>query len=66
MVIIPAFGAVKKLISFSGPPFQLGVASGEPSSDGFVIWTRLAPKPVEGGEMRNQPGRTHAHQKTSR
>ena len=28
-------------------PFQLGVASGDPSSDGFVLWTRLAPNPVE-------------------
>ncbi|MGB3797647.1 MAG: PhoD-like phosphatase N-terminal domain-containing protein, partial [Alteraurantiacibacter sp.] len=28
-------------------PFQLGVASGDPSADGFVIWTRLAPEPLE-------------------
>jgi len=28
-------------------PFSLGVAAGEPSSDGFVIWTRLAPDPLE-------------------
>ncbi len=28
-------------------PFTLGVASGEPAPDGFVIWTRLAPKPFE-------------------
>ena len=28
-------------------PFQLGVASGDPASDGFVIWTRLAPEPME-------------------
>jgi alkaline phosphatase D len=28
-------------------PFTLGVASGEPSPDGFVIWTRLAPEPLE-------------------
>lgn len=27
-------------------PFTLGVASGEPSPDGFVIWTRLAPDPL--------------------
>ncbi|RMS14766.1 Phosphodiesterase/alkaline phosphatase D [Pseudomonas coronafaciens pv. coronafaciens] len=27
-------------------PFTLGVASGDPVPDGFVIWTRLAPKPV--------------------
>jgi len=28
--------------------FTLGVASGEPSSDGMVLWTRLAPKPMQG------------------
>jgi alkaline phosphatase D len=27
-------------------PFALGVASGYPSPDGFVIWTRLAPEPL--------------------
>lgn len=37
--------------SFSGPPFTLGVASGDPLSDGVVLWTRLAPKPLEGGGM---------------
>ncbi|MEO1648329.1 MAG: alkaline phosphatase D family protein [Pseudomonadota bacterium] len=30
---------------FQAYPFQLGIASGEPSADGFVIWTRLAPEP---------------------
>jgi alkaline phosphatase D len=29
-----------------GHPFTLGVASGEPSSDGFVIWTRLTLAPL--------------------
>jgi alkaline phosphatase D len=28
-------------------PFSLGVAAGEPAPDGFVIWTRLAPDPLE-------------------
>ena len=27
-------------------PFALGVASGTPAADGFVIWTRLAPEPL--------------------
>jgi len=27
-------------------PFRLGVASGEPRPDGFVLWTRLAPDPL--------------------
>ncbi|MBP0494469.1 PhoD-like phosphatase N-terminal domain-containing protein [Pararoseomonas indoligenes] len=25
-----------------GGPFSLGIASGEPAPDGFVLWTRLA------------------------
>ena len=32
-------------------PFSLGVASGDPLPDGIVLWTRLAPKPLEGGGM---------------
>lgn len=31
----------------AGFPFTLGVASGDPWSDGFVIWTRLAPAPLQ-------------------
>ena len=27
--------------------FTLGVASGEPAPDGVVLWTRLAPRPLE-------------------
>lgn len=36
-------------------PFTLGVASGEPTADGFVIWTRLAPDPMNGGGMPPEP-----------
>ena len=32
---------------FKTYPFQLGIASGEPAADGFVIWTRIAPEPFE-------------------
>jgi alkaline phosphatase D len=32
---------------FDVTPFQLGVASGDPSPDGFVLWTRLAPSPLQ-------------------
>ena len=32
-------------------PFTLGVASGEPTPDGVVLWTRLAPDPLHGGGM---------------
>ncbi|MDQ3680909.1 MAG: alkaline phosphatase D family protein [Actinomycetota bacterium] len=31
---------------FSGDPFSLGVASGDPLPDGVVLWTRLAPDPL--------------------
>lgn len=38
---------------FGSYPFNLGVASGDPLPDGFVIWTRLAPEPLEpAGGMR--------------
>jgi len=30
----------------SGDPFSLGVAAGEPSPEGFVLWTRLARSPL--------------------
>jgi len=36
---------------FDTYPFTLGVASGDPLPDGVVLWTRLAPKPLEGGGM---------------
>ena len=36
---------------FRSYPFALGVASGEPSPDGVVLWTRLAPEPLAGGGM---------------
>lgn len=37
--------------SFSDYPFRLGIASGDPTASGCVLWTRLAPEPLaaEGG-----------------
>jgi len=32
---------------FRDDPFTLGVASGDPWPDGFVLWTRLAPQPLQ-------------------
>jgi alkaline phosphatase D len=41
---------------FPAYPFALGVASGDPAPDSFVIWTKLAPKPLErAGGMPRQP-----------
>ncbi|MEX2112168.1 MAG: alkaline phosphatase D family protein [Pirellulales bacterium] len=49
-----SLGAVLAAPKFSDNPFQLGVASGDPQSDGVVLWTRLAPKPLEGGGMPDE------------
>jgi alkaline phosphatase D len=38
-------------VRFRDDPFTLGIASGAPRADGIVIWTRLAPRPLEGGGM---------------
>jgi alkaline phosphatase D len=39
---------------FGGTPFTLGVASGDPTSDGIVLWTRLAPDPVDPSSLRGR------------
>lgn len=51
-----ARGAVAATPKFSAYPFSLGIASGDPLPDGVVLWTRLAPKPLEaGGGMPPEP-----------
>ena len=48
--------ATDRKVSFDSYPFTLGVASGYPSPDGFVLWTRLAPRPFEpGGGLAPEP-----------
>jgi len=36
---------------FRDYPFPLGVASGDPWPESVVLWTRLAPEPLDGGGM---------------
>ena len=36
---------------FRAYPFAMGVASGDPTPDGMVLWTRLCPEPLAGGGM---------------
>ncbi|WP_174614554.1 alkaline phosphatase D family protein [Virgibacillus ihumii] len=59
MVIAQSMTGVKVVAEakFSDYPFSLGVASGDPLPDSIVLWTRLAPKPLEGGgaPARNIP-----------
>ena len=50
--------ALVRAQGFRTDPFSLGVASGDPAPDGFVIWTRLAPEPLEPtGGMAMRPVR---------
>jgi alkaline phosphatase D len=56
MLSTRARGAVSSSPMFSAYPFSLGVASGDPLPDGVVLWTRLAPRPIEpGGGMTSEP-----------
>ena len=50
----PASAAFRRQIKLKDYPFKLGVASGDPAPDGFVLWTRLAPKPLAGGGMPHE------------
>jgi len=43
--------ATARRARFTSYPFKLGVTSGDPLPDGVVLWTRLAPEPLEGGGM---------------
>jgi len=45
-VTCPLHGFAEERPPFSANPFTLGVASGDPAPDGFVLWTRLAPEPL--------------------
>ena len=44
--------------SFARDPFALGVASGDPTARGMVLWTRIAPEPLAiGGGLPAEPYR---------
>jgi len=38
--------------------FTLGVASGDPAPDGFVLWTRLAPDPIAADGLGGMPAKS--------
>ncbi len=50
--------AVAQLGEFSEDPFGIGVASGDPSPDGIVLWTRLTPYRLDGDEDPELPNTT--------
>jgi alkaline phosphatase D len=43
-------------------PFTLGIASGDPWPDGFVLWTRLALNPIAEDGLGGMPSRSYAVQ----
>ena len=51
----PSVVSVSARANFTGYPFTLGVASGEPVPSGVVLWTRLAPAPLNGGGVGADP-----------
>ena len=46
LVTAPALLRYAAAQNWGADPFSLGVASGAPRDDGFVLWTRLAPEPL--------------------
>jgi alkaline phosphatase D len=52
---VPTAWRVTSRPRLADDPFQLGVASGDPTPTGGVLWTRLAPRPMEpDGGMEGQ------------
>lgn len=45
--VVPNVWRVTNRPRFADDPFALGVASGDPTATGGVLWTRLAPRPFE-------------------
>jgi alkaline phosphatase D len=56
----PAASAAAYPGPLRGDPFTLGVASGDPEPDGFVIWTRLAVDPLAEDGLGGMPSRAVA------
>ncbi|HEX6684932.1 MAG TPA: alkaline phosphatase D family protein [Candidatus Limnocylindrales bacterium] len=54
---IVATGTPGKASAPSVNPFTLGIASGDPDHDGFVLWTRLATEPLAEDGMGGMPNR---------
>jgi alkaline phosphatase D len=54
--IAAPFGIVRGApVTFAADPYTLGVASGCPRENSVILWTRLAPQPLEEGGMPPAP-----------
>ncbi|OAN62735.1 alkaline phosphatase D family protein [Sphingomonas sp. TDK1] len=47
LLVLGTPGILRAQQIFRAYPFTLGIAAGDASADGFVLWTRLAPEPLE-------------------
>jgi alkaline phosphatase D len=50
----PATTAPVPMTALSGDPFTLGVASGDPTTESVILWTRLAIDALNGGGMPDE------------
>jgi alkaline phosphatase D len=51
-LLYPIAGWVRSdALAFANDPFSLGIASGDPWANSVVLWTRLAPDPLNGGGL---------------
>lgn len=57
LAAVPVLGFSPQRVrgTLDADPFTLGVASGEPTPDGAVIWTRLAPRPLADDGLGGMP-----------
>ena len=53
----PALAKIPAAPGWTANPFSLGVAAGAPSADGFVLWTMLAPNPMQDANGMHGPSR---------
>jgi alkaline phosphatase D len=51
--VVPNDWRVRLRPSFAADPFSLGVASGDPTAESVMLWTRLAPDPLVPGYGMN-------------
>ena len=51
----PPVGTAAAVPGVDESAYSLGVASGDPLPDSVILWTRLAPKPLDGGGMPSRP-----------
>ncbi|MEU4577361.1 alkaline phosphatase [Nonomuraea sp. ATR24] len=57
LAAVPATFLASPSRTLKADPFTLGVASGDPGADGFVLWTRLALDPLGGAGLGGMPAR---------